>query len=371
MNILLIGGTRDSIVAAQREPFADERHLLKRQFGLTIKSVQAETLAEMSAGCKRDNADVVFLFPSWRESAIELERVVGEIREDRPHRKLFFVDPFAQTSSNFFNVLPFVDRFLKRQRPLDLSEYRQGFVGGSRFTASIAESGVELNHWSVSSEVPTTYEHRIATGWSLGTATRFRRTLLPRFGVSCRSPKTIDIFCRMSLGTQRQKEWYCEYRIAAVKALQPLVKDYNLVASARFAEEGFIPRHQYERELKGSRIVFSPFGWGETCWRDFEAICHDCLLVKPSMDYIDTEPNIFIPGETYIPIRWDFADLEEKCRYYLENPEKSDRIIQNARQVYTNYFQRGKFTQAIGNLIQDSRSIAQVSPQRDLSLQNR
>jgi Glycosyl transferases group 1 len=370
MNILLIGGTEDSIVAAQREPFADERHLLKRQFGINLKSVRAETLAEIQAGCKTDNSDVVFLFPSWRESASEIDRVVREIRDEKPQRKLIFVDPFAQTSSNFFQVLPYVDLFLKRQRPRDLSEYQQGFIGGSRFTASIAESGIELNNWSVSSEVPTAYEHRIVTGWSLGTATRFRRALLPRFGFSRRYPKTIDVFCRMSLGTQQQKEWYCDYRIAAVEALQPLVQDYNLAASARFAEEGFIPRRQYEQELKGSRIVFSPFGWGETCWRDFEAICYECLLVKPSMEYIDIEPNIFIPEETYVPVQWDLADLEEKCRYYLENPEKADRIIQNARWVYSDYFKQGKFTQLIGNLIQDSRSISEVTPRPNFSLQN-
>ncbi|MGB6167990.1 MAG: glycosyltransferase [Geitlerinemataceae cyanobacterium] len=370
MKILLIGGTEDSIVAAQREPFADERHLLKRQFGITLKSVRAETLADISAGCQKDNSDVVFLFPSWRESAIDIERVVREIREDKPQRKLMFVDPFAQSSSNFFSVLPYVDRFLKRQLSRDLGEYQEGFIGGSRFTAAIAKSGIELNNWSVSSEVPKPYEHRIVTGWILGTSTRFRRALSSRFGFSHRYPKTIDIFCRMSLGTKQQKEWYCEYRIAAVEALKPLDRNYQLAASARFSEEGFIPRRQYERELKGSRIVFSPFGWGETCWRDFEAICYDCLLVKPSMEYLDTEPNIFIPGETYVPVRWDFADLEEKCRYYLENPEKADRIIQNARRVYTDYFKQGKFTQAIGSLIQDSRSLFEVCTQPNLFLQN-
>jgi len=368
MNILLIGGTEDSIVAAQREPFTDECHSLKRQFGMTLKSVRAETLADIQFGCQQDNSDAVFLFPSWRESAIDIERVVREIREDQPNRKLIFVDPFAQTSSNFFNVLPYVDRFLKRQRPRDLSEYRQGFIGGSRFIAAIAESGIELNGWSVSSQVSPAYEHRIATGWNLGTARRFRRELLPRFGFRHTYAKNIDIFCRMSLGTQQQKEWYCEYRIAAVEALKPLEKNYNLAASARFAEEGFIPRRQYERELKGSRIVFSPFGWGETCWRDFEAICYDSLLVKPSMEYIDTEPNIFIPGETYVPVRWDFADLEEKCRYYLENPEKADRIIKNARQVYTDYFKQGKFSQLIANLILNLKNTSEVSLPQNFSL---
>lgn len=352
IQLLLIGGTIDPIVAAQREPFADEKYLLKSKTKINIKSVKAETLGEILAGCKTDTSDVVFLFPSWREEPREMERVVREIRQDKPQRQLIFIDPFAQTSSNFFNVLPYVDRFVKRQRPRDLHEYRQEFIGGSRFTEFIAKSGVELNGWSVSSQVPPDRQERIVTGWSLGTATRFRRALLPRFGFRRRYAKTLDVFCRLSLGTHHKQEWYCQYRKGAVKALEPLAKNYKLAASARFVEEGLIPRRQYEQEVRGSRIVVSPFGWGETCWRDFEAFCNDSLLVKPSMEYIDTEPNLFIPGETYVPVRWDFSDLQEKCRYYLEKPEQADRIIQNARQVYTNYFKEEKFTQKIYNLIQ-------------------
>lgn len=94
---------------------------------------------------------------------------------------------------------------------------------------------------------------------------------------------------------------------------------------------------------------------GEVTWRDYEAACYGCLLVKPSIDHVHTQPNIFYPGETYVPVRWDFQDLAETCRYYLEHPEEANRIIQNARRAYLNYFEERKF---LTQLEQDILSLA-------------
>lgn len=153
------------------------------------------------------------------------------------------------------------------------------------------------------------------------------------------------------MGSSQKKEWYYQYRQTALEALQPLASDYQIVTSGK-TEGGLVPYHQYLQEIKKSRIVFSPFGWGEMCWRDFEAICYDCLLVKPSMSHIETEPNIFVEGKTYVSVKWDFSDLEEKCRYFLEHPDEAARIVENARQVYTEYFQEKKFIQKIKSLME-------------------
>lgn len=353
MKALLLGLTTDPISAAQHEPFADERRLLRRQGDLTVQHVRAKNIIEMGEACLQHDSDVVFFFPSWRENADVVTRTFQALRQEFPNRQLIFVDPFAQASSNYFSVLPYVDRFLKRQRLQNVADYQKSFVGGCEFVEFIARQwGAELRGWFVGSAVPVAYEHRIASGWNLGTARRFRKALrqprfFPKRPARNNTHKNIDVFCRLALGPKRQQEWYCQYRMAAVAALEPLGSDYQLAASARFVEEGLIPQSQYLRELKHSRVVFSPFGWGETCWRDFDAICNDCLLVKPSMAHLDTQPNIFIENETYVPVRWDFADLEEKCRYYLERPEEMARIVGNARRVYTDYLEKGGFVNAI------------------------
>ncbi|MDY6936576.1 MAG: glycosyltransferase [Cyanobacteriota bacterium] len=353
MKALLLGLKADSILTAQLEPFADERKSLRRQLDLNVQYIETQNLAQMEEACQKYDSEAVFFFPFWREDASEVVRTFQKIRSEYPDRQLIFVDPFAQGNTMFLGVLPYVDVLLKRQRFRDLNDYKREFVGGNEFIEFIARHwNIDLEGWSVSSEVPEGYEHRIASGWSLGTARRFRKALRPPLFFPKRPiSKKLDVFCRLSLGHKRKQEWYCEYRMAAAKALEPLESDYQIAVSALFIDDGLISKKQYARELRQSRIVFSPFGWGETCWRDFEAICNDSLLVKPSMAHLDTQPNIFVENETYVPVRWDFADLEEKCRHYLEHPEEAARIIKNARQVYTDYLERGGFARTLEDIL--------------------
>lgn len=351
---LIIGCCNDAVTKAQREPFADSHRDLRNTLALTIEQIKADTLAEIERTCLKHPSDILFLMPSWRETPEELEHSIRVMRESAPERKLIFMDPFAQASSNFFNVLPYVDAFLKRQHLKDVQQYHNQFIGGNAFTDFLAKRfQFDFSDWSVGSPIPRGYEHRIVAGWNLGTANRFRKALHQNLWSTLRRPrKDIDVFCRLSLGSQTKKEWYCDYRLAAVNALKPLERDYTVIATAGFIEASeFVPPRQYLQELKRSRIVFSPFGWGESCWRDFEAICYDCLLIKPSMEHIITEPNIFIKDQTYVAVEWDFSDLEEKCRYYLDHPDEMHRIVNNARQVYEEYFQQKKFVKKIENLV--------------------
>jgi spore maturation protein CgeB len=69
------------------------------------------------------------------------------------------------------------------------------------------------------------------------------------------------------------------------------------------------------------------------------------------MEHIETKPNIFIAGETYVPINWDFSDLAEKCHYYLQHPDEAERIIKNARRAYLNYFKNQEFVETIAKII--------------------
>lgn len=107
----------------------------------------------------------------------------------------------------------------------------------------------------------------------------------------------------------------------------------------------------YLAELKRSRIVLSPFGWGELCIRDFETIAAGALLFKPSMAHVETDPDLFRAGETYVPLAWDLSDLEEKLDTYLTNPEKARRIIRLGRRAFRAYFDEGRFVKRIGELL--------------------
>lgn len=352
MRGLLVGNSNikiDNISAAQLSPFFSNRWHLYREAGLRFKHIQQHSFPKIYENCKEKKADIFFIRPDWRESSAEAEKNIQLIRFENPDAKIIFLDPFDQTSSRYFNVLPYVDKFLKYQRLKDTSQYSRKFIGGSFLTDYLVRNfNYDLNGWDVGSQAPEEYQSRIGSYWNFATAKDFCRKLQRPSPKP--SEKNIDIFCRLSFGPPSQIEWYGQYRLAAVRALSPLKDYYKLAVDFGPEEARLVSRKQYLDEIKRSRIVFSPFGWGEVTWRDYEAACYGCLLIKPSVDHIDTNPNIFFPGETYVPVRWDFQDLEEKCIYYLTHPDEAARIVRNARQVYAKFFHEKEFVRVVKDL---------------------
>jgi len=68
---------------------------------------------------------------------------------------------------------------------------------------------------------------------------------------------------------------------------------------------------EYWRTMFESRAVVSPWGWGESCHRDYEAILLGAILIKPTMDHVDCWPHIYEPDKTYIKCAVDFSDLPD------------------------------------------------------------
>ncbi len=97
---------------------------------------------------------------------------------------------------------------------------------------------------------------------------------------------------------------------------------------------GMVGQAAFNKEIKNSKITVSPFGWGELCLRDFEAVQNGSLLLKPDMSHIETWPDVFIPEETYVPFDWDAKTLVEKTHFYLENVTERKRIAGNAYAAY-------------------------------------
>jgi hypothetical protein len=93
---------------------------------------------------------------------------------------------------------------------------------------------------------------------------------------------------------------------------------------------GKINKSNYLKELRGSKIVLSPFGFGEICYRDFEAMLSGSLLIKPTMNHVDTFPDLFIENETYIPLNWDLSDLNEKIIDINSNYGDYIKVSRNA-----------------------------------------
>jgi hypothetical protein len=68
-----------------------------------------------------------------------------------------------------------------------------------------------------------------------------------------------------------------------------------------------------------SKIVVSPWGYGELCYRDTEAMLAECILIKPDTDFVRTLGNVLTSGDTYLACAIDASDLEEKIHTALNN----------------------------------------------------
>jgi hypothetical protein len=140
-------------------------------------------------------------------------------------------------------------------------------------------------------------------------------------------------------------EWYQNYRDAALRAMDPLAAKWRCSGYER------IPRRKYLLELLRSRVVFSPFGWGEVCFRDYEAVACGALLVKPAMEHLITSPNIYVDGETYVSVKWDLSDSAEKITHYLEHPDAAKKIAKNAQEVLWEYYREHRFADDVARAL--------------------
>lgn len=106
----------------------------------------------------------------------------------------------------------------------------------------------------------------------------------------------------------------------------------------------------YRQSLIESRAVLSPFGWGEACYRDYEAWILGCVLIKPECDYVLGWPDMYRANETYLPCRFDLANvpelvervrvdwkllrpMRERCRKMAEDAAEPRRIAARLKEI--------------------------------------
>jgi hypothetical protein len=68
----------------------------------------------------------------------------------------------------------------------------------------------------------------------------------------------------------------------------------------------------YAAALGDSKILVSPYGYGEYSWKDFEAVFAGCIVIKAESGFVQTHGfDIFKPGAHVVACAPDFSDLEQ------------------------------------------------------------
>jgi hypothetical protein len=318
---MLLVSLADAISQSQTYPFHFYSDVLRHRWGYELLEIGLDALQKTPEFAPK-NADLV-CFQAWIDkSAEELQAIVTLLRAHHPKAKLVFLDPCAPTDLRFAKAIgASVDLYVKKHLLRDLADYDLATRGDTNLTDWYGKH-FDLDMTSVHFELPPGFKEKLVLGPSFVTAPY----MLPRFFAISKAPvdgpRRHDVHAR--LGGVGDRNWYEKMRALALEKV-------NALRNVTVTPQTFIGKRAYMRELAQSRICFSPFGYGEVCWRDYEAVFCGALLIKPDMSHMATAPDVFVPNVTYVPIRWDFADLGDAVEAAMSN---ESRRLQIARQAY-------------------------------------
>jgi hypothetical protein len=309
---------------------------------------------------RRDTNKVLFMerqfqYRAPRDLRAEDFDLMKKLRDK--YETIVFFNGQPEAGPNRLDLIPSVDRFFDKSVFSDPANYRKDLYAKNLFA--------DYYHQKYGVSDPAEYRFvkpvspqdaaRVELSWNIGIAGYPRRDWPQRLGAALARANLPDIGRLFRTDFRKgPPDFAGDSRNIPVHAridpvpcpsiayqrvlfLQKIERrnaaDEKTGKQARFLT-GLTKQAHYYKELFDSKLVLSPFGWGEVCHRDFEAVISGALLLKPDMSHIKTYPDVYLPYETYIPLDWDGADLFEKTDYYLANTKERTRIAQNAFEQY-------------------------------------
>jgi len=256
-------------------------------------------------------------------------------------KRLFYLDTSDSTALLHPEILPYVDRYYKLQLLRNRDEYKVAHYGNRAFTNFSHEKyGIEDAAPSYSTPVmedlllEKLYVWHSSSLADYSRAGRYRAALYSRFPlsmflrypqniVSPRTNRPLDVSCRMGVSYDRETvAWY---------------RRQARVHLSRWIPTDRVSYAQYVRELENSKIVVSPFGWGEVNYKDFETFLAGALLIKPDMSHLETWPDLYRPNDTYLAYDWGCENLVEVIENALANWGYHQDISESGQKQYLSY----------------------------------
>lgn len=328
----------------QFSPFETYRAELRSRLGVTCLRLHISDVLS-APGIALAQFDVVLLKLGFRTPRREVGHLVGRIREATAGKRLLYFDGDDDLCVQWPEVLPLVDLYVKKHAFSERSRYLRQYVGKSNLTdyvhCTYGHSFAEDPVTDRTDAVPPEQAEKIVVGWSVALDRKIT-DMYGRIGLVEARSRCNDIVCRAGV----PQDWTHYLRRQVAPVLGRLDGKFRVIIPNRRVEPDV-----YLREMLDSKVCVSPFGYGEICWRDFEAVLCGCLLVKPDMGHVETYPDIFQPHRTYVPVRWDLADLEEVCSHYVLHDEERNRIVSAAQAALREVYGQGGFLKRAAALL--------------------
>ncbi|GJL54488.1 MAG: hypothetical protein NPIRA02_16200 [Nitrospirales bacterium] len=275
----------------------------------------------------------------WITNTEGIIQEVGSFR--RKVSKILYFDTTDSSGWIQVELLPLVDGYLKSQILKNRSRYLRPMYGHRAYTDYYHQKyGVTDSQPEFSIPVSDPGQlDKIRVSWNSGLANyslygpyfaeiyRYIPTswllYYPQKFVNPLKDRPYDISCRMGLSYSRQSvAWQRRAIRERLGSRIPTTK---------------LSRRQYFRELEQSKIVLSPFGFGEITLKDFETFLAGALLLKPDGSHMLTWPDFFVSDKTVVCHDWDLLNLESKIEEILSNRQRYVAIAKEGQQNYLRY----------------------------------
>lgn len=314
---MLFLSERGNICHAQFFPFFLYSHELATQLSISVRELPLERYL---SGYNPYTTDVdVIGLQTWFDLAPDrMTSLIANLRKTWPHAQIIYFDWCAPLDLRYADVLaPHIAAYVKKQIFRDFRNYSIPTKGDTNLTDYYSvRYGLDLPETLFT--VPSDFEKRLVLGPGFEYSPAINRLLQHP---PSREHREIDLHARVAA---RGSEWYTRMRSEAQTNADTLGERFNVTRGGR------VSYSRYIEELRNSKLCFSPFGYGEVCWRDFEAMCTGSLLLKPDVSHLRVANDIFKPYETYVPLSWDLSDLSDKVAYYVKNGDERASIARNA-----------------------------------------
>lgn len=287
---------------------------------------------------------VMFSFDTPRADILQIiDDILIPARQDGTAIILF--DGDDDCSVLWPECLEISDLCVKKHAFRDRGTYQRKLTGKSNLTDYTARQfGISFAQDRIPTSGGLSAQNiaKIRVGWNIGLDDKIL-DMSRDFRPADHDRKDVDLLCR---AWGDKSAWIHPMRLSAITVVENLGEDFRVLAP-----KAKVSQAVYDDELFRSRACVSPFGYGELCWRDFESVLAGALLVKPDMRHIETAPDIFIAGETYIPVSWDYSDLREAVTPYLMDERKRRRIVDQAYTRLTDAFGKEWFLSRFDSVV--------------------
>ena len=280
------------------------------------------------------------------------QHVDNLIKISKLNQNIVWLDDSDSAGTTSFEVLPYIKKYVKKQFYKDKDLYRKNFFRG-RFYSDFYQKKFNLEKKNKSETVllPKEHDNKLVLGWNIGVGNYFdvfNFNKINKFQCIVNSllkKNYKELFQYTlkyhNLATRKQKVFY-KFNLRNNDKKKSIHFQRNQVN--KILENEFnLPTHRlnhraYLEQLKNSKISIGAFGWGEICYREFEAIKMGAAIIFPNVDYLETWPNIYQDNFSYISYELDFSNLIQKIDLVLNNKNLRESLVENSQKIHKNVY---------------------------------